>query len=111
MKRVNVIPAVVMMIAGLIACIVAIKKQYDPNKALLMILIVLVLFYLLGLIAKMIIGSIIKSVEQAEEEKRKEEELAKAQLEKEQKEQKQQEAKEKALKDSEGTVSEEELEI
>ena len=77
-----------------------------------MILIVLILFYIIGLIAKMIVGNIVKSVEQAEEEKRKEEELAKAQLEKEEKEKKQQELKKaKALKDSEGTVSEEELEI
>ncbi len=79
MKKVNAIPAVVMLTAGIITCFISIRKHYPALDTLVKLLAVLILFYLLGSIAKGIISRIIKKVQEEEQERLREEELLKQQ--------------------------------
>ena len=47
MKKINAIPAVVTLTAGIIACLICIYKRYPTQEALLTLLLVLVIFYFL----------------------------------------------------------------
>ena len=63
MKKVKAIPAIVMLVAGVITCLFSMKKmRYAALDSLIMLLAVLVIFYLIGSIARMIISSILKKV-------------------------------------------------
>jgi len=46
------IPAIVMMIAGLITCFLCIRNQVSTSDFLRRLLLVLILFYILGIILK-----------------------------------------------------------
>lgn len=73
------IPAVIMLSAGAVTCIMSIVKNMDVYYSLKILLVVLVLFYILGLIAKAVIGKVMDDAEAAR--LRAEEEAAKAELE------------------------------
>ena len=64
MKKVNAIPAVVTLTAGILACLICIYKRYPTQEALLTLLAVLVIFYFLGGIARGIIYRIVKKVQE-----------------------------------------------
>ena len=49
------VPAIVMLLAGFIACIAGIRTHMDTAGFMRMLLVVLVVFYLLGCIVKMIL--------------------------------------------------------
>lgn len=51
------IPAIIMLTAGVITCVAGIAAHIEPVRFTRMLLIVLVVFYVLGCIAKMIIDS------------------------------------------------------
>jgi uncharacterized membrane protein YqjE len=55
MKKLRLLPIIVMLIAGLITCIISFLKQYDNTYALTTLFVVLVIFYMLGLIARTVI--------------------------------------------------------
>ena len=53
--RTRYIPAGVMLIAGAVTCIVSIVQNQDIVKSLITLLVVLILFYVIGLVAKFFI--------------------------------------------------------
>lgn len=53
--KTNSVPAIVMLLAGFIACIAGIRAHMDTAGFMCMLLIVLIVFYLLGCIIKMIL--------------------------------------------------------
>ena len=58
------VPALIMLLAGAIACIAGIASHLDVAGFVKMLLIVLIVFYLLGCIVKMILDSNFKTEEQ-----------------------------------------------
>ena len=70
--RTRYIPAGVMLIAGAITCIISIVKGQDIVKSLTTLLIVLILFYVIGLITKFFVEKILrdfKEIKVVEEDK------------------------------------------
>lgn len=59
--KVNYIPAVVTLIAGAVTCIYTIIKDWDTIRALATLLAVLVIFYIIGQLAKKVIVMVIDS--------------------------------------------------
>lgn len=57
------VPALIMLLAGAIACIAGIASHLDVAGFVKMLLIVLIVFYLLGCIVKMILDSNFKTEE------------------------------------------------
>jgi divalent metal cation (Fe/Co/Zn/Cd) transporter len=51
-NRIKYIPSIVTLLAGFIACIVTILSQYEIIDALVTILVVVVIFYMVGLIIR-----------------------------------------------------------
>lgn len=62
--RTKTIPAIVMLIGGAVACILGITNQYETTHFLKMIFVVLIVFYILGCIVKIILD---KNLVQMEE--------------------------------------------
>ncbi|MFA9375385.1 MAG: hypothetical protein ACERKZ_01395 [Lachnotalea sp.] len=58
MKRLKLLPILIMLIAGLITCVIAIVKNFDNAYALTILFIVLLSFYIIGLIARAIIKKV-----------------------------------------------------
>lgn len=58
--RTRYIPAGVMLIAGAVTCIISIVKGQDIVKSLTTLLIVLILFYVIGLITKFFVEKILR---------------------------------------------------
>lgn len=81
MKKVNAIPAVVMLTAGIITCLICMKERYAVLDTLLILLAVLVLFDILGMIARSIISNIVRKAEEEEAERLRQEELLRQQQE------------------------------
>ena len=69
MKKRNLIPLFIMLIAGLISSLISIKNHYDVTRSMMVILASMFLFYLIGLIARGIIGSNVKQMEEREAER------------------------------------------
>lgn len=70
--RTRYIPAGVMLIAGAVTCIISIVKGQDIVKSLTTLLIVLILFYVIGLITKFFVEKILrdfKEIKVVEEDK------------------------------------------
>lgn len=66
------IPVTLMLVAGAIACVLGFIYQYETTQFFTMVLIVLIVFYVLGGIVKMIIdrnfsGISVKKTEKSEE--------------------------------------------
>lgn len=55
MKKTKMLPSIIMLTAGSIACLMAYFKHYSLKDMLLLELIVLVIFYCLGLVVKKIL--------------------------------------------------------
>ncbi len=55
MKKLRLLPIIVMLMAGLITCIISFLKHYDNIDALTILFVVLVMFYIIGHIARAII--------------------------------------------------------
>lgn len=55
MKKLRLLPIIVMLMAGLITCIISFLKHYDNIDALITLFIVLLTFYIIGLIARTIV--------------------------------------------------------
>ena len=53
--KTNSIPAMIMLAAGLIACIAGIRAHMDVTDFMIMLLIVLFIFYFLGCIVKIVL--------------------------------------------------------
>jgi len=67
----DLLPQIVMLVAGAVTCIFALVKQFDGLKSVAILLGVLVGFYIIGLIAKKIIYKTIETKEnQAEKDER-----------------------------------------
>lgn len=71
-ERFKYIPSIVMLLAGFIACITTIVNKYDIIETLIIILVVLVSFYIVGLIIralfnKFIIVEVIEVIKESEE--------------------------------------------
>ena len=58
--RTRYIPAGIMLTAGVVTCIISIIQQQDIIKSLTTLLIVLVLFYVIGLVAKFFVEKILR---------------------------------------------------
>lgn len=58
------IPAIIMLTAGLVTCIVGILTHIETIRLVKVLLIVLLIFYVLGCIVKMIIDSNFKEMEE-----------------------------------------------
>lgn len=58
MKRLRLLPILIMLIAGLITCVIAVVKKFDNTYALTALFIVLLSFYIIGLIARAIIKKV-----------------------------------------------------
>lgn len=56
------IPAGVMLIAGIVTCVVSIVQKQEVIRSLVTLLTVLILFYIIGLIAKFFIDRILKDL-------------------------------------------------
>ncbi len=68
------IPAIIMLIAGFITCIVGIFKQFEAGRFLEILLLVLVIFYSLGCIVKLILDKNFREMEEPADEEQSEEE-------------------------------------
>ena len=55
MKKTKMLPSIIMLTAGSIACLMAYFKNYSLRDMLFIVLIVLIIFYCLGLIVKKIL--------------------------------------------------------
>lgn len=69
MKKRNLIPLIVMLMAGLISSLISIIKRYDVTRSMVIIFVSMFLFYLIGLIARSIVHSNIKQMEEREAER------------------------------------------
>lgn len=69
MKKRNLIPLIIMLIAGLISSLISIKNHYDVTRSMMVIFVSMFLFYIIGLIARGIIGSNVKQMEEREAER------------------------------------------
>ncbi len=58
MKRLRLLPIIIMLIAGLITCIIAVVEEFDNTYALTILFSVLLSFYIIGLIARAIIKKV-----------------------------------------------------
>lgn len=58
------IPAIVMLVAGLVACIAGIAGHMETNRFVKMLLVVLIVFYIIGGIAKLLIDKNFKDMEE-----------------------------------------------
>lgn len=73
MKRIKLLPIIIMLVAGLITCIISFIKNFDNTYALTVLFVVLITFYVIGLIARTVI---VKVCFQKKESKPEEDELA-----------------------------------
>lgn len=60
MKNKN-LPLIIMLVAGAIASVITYMKQYDTKEMLFTVLIVLVIFYVIGMIVKEIMEYFLKT--------------------------------------------------
>lgn len=59
--KLKYVPAFITLIAGAITCIISIMKQNDVLESLKILLLVLIIFYIIGVIARNIIAYTIKN--------------------------------------------------
>lgn len=67
------IPAIVMLIAGFITCMIGIFQRIEMGRFLKMLLVVLILFYILGGVVKLVIDMNFKEMEEPSAEEQSEE--------------------------------------
>ncbi len=62
--RTRYIPVGIMLVAGAVTGVISIVQKQDINKSLSTLLVVLVLFYIIGLVAKFFIEKILKDMKE-----------------------------------------------
>lgn len=73
--RIRYIPSIIMLVAGLVACIVTFINHYKPLESMITILVTIVVFYCVGCIVKAVFNKFL-IVEDETEEATEEEELS-----------------------------------
>jgi hypothetical protein len=56
--RIKLLPALIMLVAGAVVCILDIVNKVEIKKSLTKMLLVMVIFYIIGLIARAIINKV-----------------------------------------------------
>lgn len=74
MKKRNLIPLIIMLLAGMISSLISMVMHYDVTKSMIVILISMLIFYGIGLAARGIINMNVKQMEEREAERLREEE-------------------------------------
>ncbi len=74
--RTNYLPAIIMLLAGFIYCLIGIKDDVGALDFTVQLLIVLLIFYILGGIIKLLLDSLMKATATKEEEPVTEEEAS-----------------------------------
>lgn len=64
--RTRYIPAGVMLVAGAVTCIISIVQKQETVVALKTLLVVLILFYIIGLITKILVDKILRDFAEKE---------------------------------------------
>lgn len=77
------IPVTLMLVAGAIACVLGFVNQYDTTSFFTMVLTVLIIFYILGCIVKIIIDKNFSEASMKKEETSEESEETKENIESE----------------------------
>ena len=77
------IPAIIMLIGGATACILGLANQYGTAHFLKMLLVVLVVFYILGCIVKIILDKAFASPDEAKNDGKEQSEEVKENIESE----------------------------
>lgn len=67
--RTRYIPAGIMLTAGAVTCIISIVQKQDIVKSLITLLVVLILFYIIGLIAKFFVEKILRDFSEKKTQK------------------------------------------
>lgn len=62
------IPAVIMLLAGFVTCIIGIAQQMDTAQFMKTLFVVLIVFYILGCVIKIILDKNFKDMDEPEEE-------------------------------------------
>ena len=75
------IPAFIMLLAGAVASILGLINQYETTEFIIMILIVLLVFYIIGGIVKIIVDKNFKGMDEQVQDEQKESEEAKENIE------------------------------
>lgn len=75
------IPALIMLLAGAIASILGLINRYETTEFIIMLLIVLLVFYVLGCIVKIIVDKNFKGMDEQVQDEQKESEEAKENIE------------------------------
>lgn len=65
--QIRYLPALIMLIAAALGCIMGIVKHYDTSYMMKMEIIVMIIFFVIGKIARNLIGKIIESVNKEED--------------------------------------------
>jgi len=66
--KTNYIPAIIMLLAGFLYCIIGIKNKVEVTDFCIQLIIVLLVFYILGGIIKMVLDAFMKKPELPKEE-------------------------------------------
>ena len=77
----KLIPAFIMLLAGAVASILGLINRYETTEFIIMILIVLLVFYVMGCIVKMIVDKNFKGMDKQVQDEQKESEEAKENIE------------------------------
>ena len=75
------IPAFIMLLAGAIACILGIVNGYETMQFITMVLVVLVIFYFMGCIIKIVIDKNFQGMDEQVQDEQEESEEAKENIE------------------------------
>ena len=75
------IPAFIMLLAGAVASILGLINRYETTEFIIMILIVLLVFYIIGGIVKIIVDKNFKGMDEQVQDEQKESEEAKENIE------------------------------
>lgn len=75
------IPAFIMLLGGAIACILGLVNGYETMEFIIMVLIVLVVFYFMGCIIKMIVDKNFQGMDEQVQDEQEESEEAKENIE------------------------------
>lgn len=57
--KIKFLPALIMLVAGAVVCIIDIVNKVDINKSLIKLLLAMVIFYIIGLIARAVINKVL----------------------------------------------------
>lgn len=67
-ERVKYIPLIIMLTAGLVACLIVFLNRYKATEAMIAILVSLIIFYIVGLIVKALFSKFLITEEEEKAE-------------------------------------------